>query len=73
MRGSGEGKAYPKIEGRHAHIVVMERKLGRPLHDGEVVHHIDENKLNYDEDNLELYASQADHARDHMEKRLRNV
>ena len=32
---------------------------------GEVVHHIDEDKSNYSEDNLMLFASQKEHARWH--------
>lgn len=63
--GKGEGKAYPKIYGRHAHRVVMEEKLGRKLRPGEIVHHIDEDKTNNHPDNLQLFASQAEHARHH--------
>lgn len=65
----GEGKSYPKIYGRHAHRVVMEEKIGRPLKPGEIVHHKDENILNFSPDNLQLLPSQAEHARLHMLKR----
>ena len=61
----GKGKAYPKIHGRHAHRVVAEKKLGRKLKLGEIVHHKDENKLNYSEDNLEVLESQKAHAKLH--------
>jgi hypothetical protein len=59
-------KSYPKIGGRHAHRVVAEKKLGRALLPGEVVHHDDENKQNYSEDNLIILPSQAAHARLHV-------
>ncbi|MBB6716351.1 HNH endonuclease [Clostridium gasigenes] len=61
----GEGKAYPKIHGRHAHRVIAEKKIGRKLKKGEVVHHIDGNKLNYNENNLEVISSQKEHAKIH--------
>ena len=38
----------------YTHREVLEQKLGRKLLLGEVSHHIDENKLNNDPDNLEL-------------------
>lgn len=63
----GSGKAYPKIHGRHAHRVVAEKKLGRKLKLGEVVHHKDGNKLNYSEENLEVLSSQNEHAKLHQE------
>lgn len=62
----GNGKSYPKIHGVHAHRVVAEKILGRKLKKGEVVHHKDENKLNYSEDNLEVLSSQNEHAKLHQ-------
>lgn len=53
------------------HRLVMEQKLGRPLLPSEVVHHIDENPSNNDPSNLELLASQSDHALLHGEE-IRN-
>lgn len=63
LRGRGEGKSYPKLNGRHKHRVVMEEVLGRPLCPGEVVHHKDENIQNAAPDNLELLeGGQSEHA-----------
>lgn len=64
--GKGEGKAYRKTYGRHTHRVIAEEKIGRPLKKGEVVHHKDENILNNDPDNLEVFASQSEHAKHHI-------
>ena len=69
LRGRGEGKSYPKLNGRHAHRVIAEKKIGRPLRRGEIVHHEDENRLNYDENNLEVLASQSEHMRLHWKKK----
>ena len=66
LRGRGAGKSYPKLGGRHAHRVVAEQKIGRPLRPGEIVHHKDENILNYAEDNLEVLPSQGEHSRLHL-------
>jgi hypothetical protein len=56
--------AYVKRNGRHEHRLVAERKLGRPLAPGEVVHHRDENGKNNDPDNLEVM-TQGHHMREH--------
>ena len=66
LRGRGEGKSYTKLNGRHAHRVTAEQKLGRPLESGEIVHHRDETKTNYEASNLEVLPSQSDHARLHF-------
>lgn len=64
--GTGEGKSYAKIFGRHEHVVVAEQILGRKLKPYEVVHHIDRNKRNNDPSNL-VVLSRQDHARLHKE------
>lgn len=61
-----DATSYPKFYGRHEHRVVAEKKLGRKLRDGEVVHHIDGNKRNNDPDNLMVFSSQAEHASYHL-------
>lgn len=63
---TGQGKSYRKKNGAHEHRTVAEEKLGRPLLDGEVVHHIDGDKRNNDPNNLIVFPSQADHARWHI-------
>lgn len=40
-------------------------KLGRPLRDEEVVHHLDENKTNNNPENLIVFKTSADHTRFH--------
>ncbi len=51
---NGNGYAYK-------HRIVMEEKLGRKLNPGEVVHHIDGNRLNNDPENLVAVKSNGAH------------
>lgn len=67
--GTGEGKTYTKEYGRHEHRIAAEKKLGRPLKKGEVVHHIDSNKRNNDLSNLMVFPTQAEHAIWHARER----
>lgn len=66
QRGRGDGKSYPKLLGKHAHRAMAEQALGRKLLPGEVVHHKDEDRTNFAPENLEVLASQAEHARHHF-------
>lgn len=50
------------------HILVIEKSINRYLEDGEIVHHIDCNKLNNDISNLYL-TDRAEHARIHHSKK----
>jgi len=65
VRKDGYVLVAPPGGGEYAleHRVVMEEILGRPLRGEEVVHHKDGNPSNNAPDNLELFASQADHIR----------
>ncbi len=47
------------------HILIMQGLLGRLLRKGEIVHHIDENRLNNDPINLQLMTGTA-HRKLHM-------
>jgi Na+-translocating ferredoxin:NAD+ oxidoreductase RnfC subunit len=71
QRRKSEGKTYTKTNGRHTHRSAAEELIGRQLSKGEVVHHIDGNKLNNNPDNL-MVLTHAEHARLHMRKRWEN-
>lgn len=62
---TGKEHSYPKIFGTHAHRILAEEVVGRPLKKGEVVHHKDGNTRNNLVDNLEVLSSQAEHAKLH--------
>lgn len=53
----------PRLKYVFEHRLVMEKKLGRFLLPGEVVHHIDGKKDNNSPENLELFRSNGDHLR----------
>lgn len=49
----------------YSHIISAEKKIGRYLKDGEVVHHINENKHDNREENLIVFKTNADHSAFH--------
>jgi len=55
------------------HLLVMEQKVGRPLKDKEVIHHIDGNPANNKPDNLMLFATSGKHVVHHALLRRRIV
>lgn len=68
-RNTGNEHSYVKFLGVHEHRLIAEDKLGRLLKPGEVVHHIDGNPRNNNQDNLEILSSQAEHCRKHFTKK----
>lgn len=62
---TGDEHCYEKYYGKHLHRILAEKKLGRKLKPGEVVHHIDSNCRNNSLDNLQVLPSQAEHAKLH--------
>ena len=56
---ASDGYVRILVDGKreYEHRVVMERNLGRALHDGENVHHINGNRSDNRLENLELWAS----------------
>ena len=61
---------YPvyKDSGVPAHIRSAEKKVGGKIYPGRVVHHIDGDKTNYRQDNLQVM-SRSDHSRGHAKKK----
>jgi hypothetical protein len=55
---------------RKEHFVVIEKVIGRKLKKGEVIHHIDGDKLNNNIDNLILCDSEKEHQKLHKSLRL---
>lgn len=62
---TGKNATYEKFMGRHTHRVVAELMLGRPLKQGEVVHHMDGDKRNNLPENLKVFPSQTEHVKWH--------
>ena len=59
----------------YEHRLVAERKIGRRLIRGEIVHHVDGNKQNNADDNINVMPSRAHHHVEHRQQgsRLRRV
>ncbi len=60
-------KGYQRFKGSNTpvHRWVAEKKLGRKLNDGEVVHHKDRNKKNNSPANLYVFRNQNEHDKAH--------
>ncbi len=54
-----------KDSDRLVHRYMAERKIGRRLRDGEVVHHKDRDKQNNSKDNLWVFRNQEEHDKAH--------
>jgi hypothetical protein len=56
---------YPKQGREHIHRIVAEAVLRRALKEGEVVHHINEDKHDNHPSNLAVFPTQSEHMRCH--------
>ena len=57
------------------HILVMEKKIGRLLKDGEIVHHINGIREDNNPNNLHLFVNHSDHRKYHalLKKMTREI
>jgi hypothetical protein len=56
--------SHPRADGKgyvFEHIIILEHKLGRPLKNKEVTHHIDGDKLNNSPENLTVFKNNSLH------------
>jgi len=60
------GYKFYANSGKSVHRHVAEQKLGRPLRNGEVVHHINRDKTDNRRSNLWVFKSQAQHDAIHI-------
>jgi len=63
--GRGEGSRGRKDGYRLEHHLVVEDKIGRKLKKGEIVHHINGNKLDNRPENLWVFSSISEHRQSH--------
>jgi len=61
---NGNGYRQFKDSGVYVHRWVEEKKLGRELRPGEVVHHINGNPLDNSPKNLKVFSSQSKHMKE---------